>query len=41
MNLDDIRQAQEALLEQSQAYFENWYEHEEELRREFTGEEDE
>ena len=41
MNLDDIKQAQEELLEQSQAYFEDWYKREEELRREFTDEEDE
>lgn len=41
MELDDIGKAQEELLEQSQEYFENWYKREEELRREFTGEESE
>ena len=41
MNIDDIRQAQEELLEQSQEYFEDWYKRETELRQEFTGEEDE
>ena len=41
MELEDIIDSQNELLEQSRAYFEDWYAREEELRREFTEGEDE
>jgi hypothetical protein len=40
MELEDIIKAQEELVEESRKYFENWYEKEEEFRKEFTGEEE-
>lgn len=40
MELQDIHEAQEELVEESHKYFENWYEKEEEMRRKFTGEEE-
>ena len=40
MELDDIRKAQEELFKESREFFEDWYEKEEDFRREFTGEED-
>ena len=40
MDTNDIVKAQEELLEESQEYFEDWYEREEEFRRKFVGEEE-
>ena len=40
MELEDIKKAQEELVEEAHEYFESWYEKEEELRQRLTGEED-
>ncbi len=40
MELEDIKRAQEELVEEAHEYFENWYEREEEFRRKFLGEEE-
>lgn len=40
MELEDIRKAQEELVEEAHEYFESWYEWEEEQRKKFTEEEE-
>lgn len=41
MELDDIKKAQEDLVEEAHEYFNSWYEKEEEFRQEFTSQFDE
>lgn len=41
MNPEDIIESQKSLLEESKQYFNDWYEREEEFRREFIGEDGE
>ena len=41
MDTEDIIESQEELLAQAQSYFKSWYEKEEELRQELTGESEE
>lgn len=41
MNLDDIKKAQEELVEEAHEYFNRFYQAEEEFQKEFTGEDEE